>query len=255
MPVTGQNIYFASDFHLGMYPQEESRKREKMIVEWLNASGPDMVELWLLGDLFDYWFEYRKVVPRGFTRFLGTLAALGDRGVSVHIFSGNHDVWMSDYLPLETGAVIHHAPLVRTMGNKTFYLSHGDGLTSKDRGYLILKSAFRNRFLQWCYARLHPNGSTAFAQWWSKKSRYSKEMIHPYKGDNDEDQVIHARKLLEQDPGIDFFLFGHRHLPFDVEIAPEKRAICLGDWISHFTYGVFDGNEFRLEKYLSESEP
>ncbi len=254
MPLTGKNICFASDFHLGMYPQDESRKREKIIVKWLSSAGPDMRELWLLGDLFDYWFEYRKVVPRGFTRFLGTLASLGDYGVNVHIFSGNHDVWMSDYLPLETGAEIHHSPLVTTMGNKKFYLSHGDGLTNKDAGYRLLKSVFRNRFLQWCYARLHPNGSTAFAQWWSKKSRYSKEMVHPYKGDENEEQIIHARKLLEQDPGIDFFIYGHRHLPFDVEIAQGKRAICLGDWISHFSFGVFDGNEFRLERFQPDPD-
>lgn len=248
------NIYFASDMHLGMYPAEKSREREKHLVVWLNTIGPDAKELWLLGDVFDYWFEYRKVVPRGFVRFIGKLAELADQGVKLHMFSGNHDVWLFDYFPEELGAVIHHDPVVVTMGSKTFYLSHGDGLTKKDRGYLFLKSVFRNKFLQWCYARLHPNGTAAFAQWWSRKSRYGKEMVAPYKEENEE-QILFARQKLESTPAIDLFLFGHRHIPYDVEIAPGKRAICLGDWISSYSYGVFDGVEFRLETFPREQKP
>jgi UDP-2,3-diacylglucosamine hydrolase len=232
-----------------MYPEAASREREKIIVEWLRSIEPDMKELWLLGDIFDYWFEYRKVVPKGFTRFIGTLADLSDRGIKIHIFSGNHDVWLFNYFPNEIEAEIHHHPLVTQMGDKTFFLAHGDGLTKNDRSYLILKSIFRSKFLQWCYARLHPNGSTAFAQWWSRKSRNSKVMVYPYKGDENEEQVIFARNRLEKDPDLDLFVFGHRHIPFDVEVAPGKRVICLGDWIQHFSYGVFDGNEFRIERY------
>lgn len=243
-----KNIYFASDMHLGMYPAGESREREKHLVKWLSSIGPEARELWLLGDVFDYWFEHRKVVPRGFVRFIGKLAELSDQGVKIHIFSGNHDVWLFDYFPEELGADIHHDPMVVRMGSKTFHLSHGDGLTKKDRGYLFLKSIFRNKFLQWCYARLHPNGTAAFAQWWSKKSRYGKEMVHPYKEENEE-QILYAREKLKSAPEIDFFLFGHRHIPYDVEIAPGKRAICLGDWISSYSYGVFDGEAFRLETF------
>lgn len=248
MNVNRKNIYFASDMHLGMHPLPESREREKHLVQWLKKIGPEAKELWLLGDVFDYWFEHRKVVPRGFIRFLGQLADLADHGVKIHIFSGNHDVWLFDYFPEEISAEIHHDPLVVSMGGTTFHLSHGDGLTKKDRGYLFLKSMFRSKFLQWWYARLHPNGTAAFAQWWSRKSRYGKEMVHPYKEDNEE-QIIYAREKLKSAPGIDLFVFGHRHIPYDVEIAPGKRAVCLGDWITSYSYGVYDGEEFRLETF------
>ncbi|MEX0986806.1 MAG: UDP-2,3-diacylglucosamine diphosphatase [Bacteroidales bacterium] len=249
MTKTGEKIYFASDFHLGMHPVSSSRKREKYIVDWLNSIGEDAGQLWLLGDVFDYWFEYKKVVPRGFTRFIGKLAELSDRGVEIHLFPGNHDVWLFDYFPTEIGAEIHNHPLIATMGELTFYLSHGDGVDKQDRGYLFLRTLFRSKFLQWCYARLHPNGSASFAQWWSRKSRIGKGRIYPYKGEENEEQIIFARKFLEKNPDIDIFLFGHRHIPFDVEIGENKRAVCLGDWISNFSYGVFDGKEFRLERY------
>jgi len=243
-----KNIYFASDFHLGMHPEEQSREREKKVVAWLESIREDVNELWLLGDIFDYWFEYRKVVPRGFVRFIGKLAELADKGVKIHIFTGNHDVWFFDYFPQELGAVIHKDPLITRFGNHTFYLSHGDGLTGKDKGYLFLKSIFRSKFLQWCYARIHPNGSAAFAQWTSKKSRYGKDMVHPYKGESEE-QIIFAKKKIQEDPGIDFFIFGHRHIPYDVEVTPGKRALCLGDWIESYTYAVYDGENLRLESF------
>ncbi len=248
MNQSGGHIYFASDFHLGMYPAEQSRERELYLVKWLDQIRDSASELWLLGDVFDYWFEYSKVVPKGFVRFLGKLAELADNGVSIHIFSGNHDVWLFDYLPKEIGATIHHDPVKIIRNEKSFFLSHGDGLTKMDRGYLFLKSIFRSKFLQWLYARLHPNGTAAFAQWWSKKSRYGKEMVYPFKGDSEE-QILFAKEMLEKDPSIDIFLFGHRHLPFDVEIVPGKRAICLGDWITHFSYGIFDGKDFKLEYF------
>lgn len=247
------NIYFASDLHLGMQPAEESLRREKLFIEWLEEIRRDARELWLLGDVFDYWFEYKRVVPRGYTRFLGKLSELADKGIKVHIFSGNHDVWLFDYLSEEVGADIHHHPLITKFGDKTFYLSHGDGLTKRDKGYLILKSIFRSRFLQWCYARIHPNGATAFAQWWSRTSRYNKGFSHPYKGDDKEEQVVFARNFLNESPEIDYFLFGHRHLAFDVNIAKEKRVICLGDWIGNFSFAMFDGKEINLKKF--EADP
>ncbi|MFC2129759.1 UDP-2,3-diacylglucosamine diphosphatase [Bacteroidota bacterium] len=249
MSTTGKNIYFASDVHLGMHPRDESRQREKRFINWLSSVEDQMSELWLLGDIFDYWFEYRKVVPKGYTRFLGKLAELSDKGIKIHMFSGNHDVWLFDYLPDEIGLEIHHDPEIKKFGELIFYMAHGDGLTRYDKGYLFLKSIFRSRFLQWCYARIHPNGATAFAQWWSKKSRYNKGLSHPFKGEDKEEQLIFARKYLETSPEIDIFMFGHRHLPFDFKIKDEKRVICLGDWIGNFTYAVFDGKEVKLEKY------
>ncbi len=249
MGTKGKNIYFASDIHLGMHPKVKSREREKLFISWLASVQDDMSELWLLGDVFDYWFEYRKVIPKGFTRFLGKLAELSDNGIPIHIFSGNHDVWLFNYLPEEIGVEIHHHPVISDFGAYTFYMAHGDGLSRHDRGYLILKSIFRSKFLQWCYARIHPNGATAFAQWWSKSSRYNKGMIHPYKGDDKEEQVVFARNYLEASPEIDIFLFGHRHLPFDVPIGEKSRVIGLGDWIGNNTYAIFDGKEINLEKY------
>lgn len=249
MNSTGKNIYFASDVHLGMYPRDESRKREKLFVSWLTSVEDDMSELWLLGDIFDYWFEYKKVIPKGFTRFLGKLAELSDRGIKIHMFSGNHDVWLFDYFPEELGVEIHHKPVIKEFGALTFFMAHGDGLTKHDTGYYILKSIFRSKFLQWCYARIHPNGSTAFAQWWSRKSRYGKDPIQTFKGETKEEQLIFASEYLKSSPEIDIFMFGHRHIPYEVKLGDKARGICLGDWISNFTYAVFDGKDIKLEKF------
>ncbi len=247
-----KKIRFASDFHLGMYPPEKSREREKRIVEWLEEIREDTSQLWLVGDIFDYWFEYRKVVPRGFIRFLGKLAELSDSGVEIHIFTGNHDAWYFDYFPAETGAVIHRKPVTVKLGNKTFFIGHGDGLTSHDKGYLIIKHIFNSRFLQWCYARIHPNGSAAFAHWWSRKSRYSKGFCTPWQGVDKEEQIVFAEKLSEKDPVIDYFVFGHRHIPYICTLSTGKQVFGLGDWIANYTYGEFDGEELSLKKRFED---
>jgi UDP-2,3-diacylglucosamine hydrolase len=243
-------IYFASDLHLGMHPSQESLARERSFVEWMERIRADAKELWLLGDVFDYWFEYKKVVPRGFTRFLGKLATLSDEGVEIHLFTGNHDVWLFDYLPGEMGVTVHDKPVLRTWGNKRFLLGHGDGLIRSDRGYRFLQGIFRNRLLQWLYARLHPNGTTAFAQWWSRKSRMKKGSYVPFLGKEKEHQVRFARKYLQKDPDIAYFVFGHRHVPFQIHLSETSQVICLGDWITNFTYAVFDGDSLQLKKYF-----
>lgn len=245
-------IYFASDLHLGMHPQEDSLRREKLFVQWLEEIREDASELWLLGDVFDYWFEYKKVVPRGFTRFLGALATLSDTGVKIHLIPGNHDIWVFDYLTQEIGLQVHRQSLTRVWNERHFYLGHGDGLYQGDRMYRMLQSIFKNRTIQWFYARIHPNGSTAFAHRWSKKSRKKHGAIGTFHGTDREHQVQFARKELEKDPSIEYFVFGHRHLPFDIRIADSTRVICLGDWIGNFTYGVFDGKEFQLKKFLPD---
>jgi len=245
-------IYFASDLHLGMHPTEDSRTRETYFVDWLEQIRHDAREIWLLGDIFDYWFEYSKVVPRGFVRFLGKLASLADEGIEIHLFPGNHDVWFFDYLPEEIGLTIHQKNLLRTWNNKKFMLGHGDGLLTSDLGYRLLQKVFRNRILQWLYARLHPNGSTSFAQWWSKKSRNKKGAFVPYLGREKEHQVIFAKSYLKRHSHIDYFIFGHRHVPFQIQIAPESQVVCLGDWICNFTYAVFDGEELQLKKYFED---
>ncbi len=245
-------IYFASDLHLGMHPLEESRRREQLFVQWLEEISKDARELWLLGDVFDYWFEYSKVVPRGFTRFLGKLAMLSDQGIKIHLIPGNHDIWSFDYLPQEIGLEVHTKLITKTWNNHKFRLGHGDGLSRNDHIYRLLQGIFKNRILQWFYARLHPNGSTTFAQWWSKKSRISHGTFGSFLGADQEHQVQYARKKITEDSEIEFFIFGHRHIPFDIRIAEQTRVICLGDWIGNFTYGVFDGEEFQLKKFLED---
>lgn len=243
-------IYFASDLHLGMPPADDSLRREKLFVEWLEEIRSDARELWLLGDVFDYWFEYKKVVPRGFTRFLGTLASLSDDGVEIHLIPGNHDIWVFDYLTTEIKIQVHRKSLLREWSQHRFYLGHGDGLHQGELGYKMLQGIFKNRVVQWFYARIHPNGSMAFAHWWSKKSRKKHGALGSFLGVENEHQLQFARKELEKHPDIEFFVFGHRHIPYDISIADKSRVICLGDWIGNFTYGIFDGQEFRLEKFL-----
>ena len=245
-----QNIYFASDLHLGMQPAEESLRRERLFIEWLEEIRRDARELWLLGDVFDYWFEYRKVVPRGFTRFLGTLASLSDDGIEIHLIPGNHDIWVFDYLPSEISLKVHRKNIRREWNKHTFFLGHGDGLHRGDHSYKMLQRIFKNRVIQWFYARIHPNGSMAFAHWWSAKSRLKHGALGSFLGADNEHQVQFAREEYKKDPEIGYFVFGHRHIPYDIRIAENSRVICLGDWIGNFTYGVFDGNEFRLEKFL-----
>jgi UDP-2,3-diacylglucosamine hydrolase len=245
-------IYFVSDLHLGMHPLEESLEREKTFVDFLERIRHDARELWLLGDIFDYWFEYRKVVPRGFTRFLGKLASLSDEGIDIHFFPGNHDIWVFDYLPNETGMTIHHRTVTVDRSGRKFHLGHGDGLHPGDFIYNSIQWIFKNRSIQRLYSWIHPNGSTAFAHWWSRKSRTRKGAFLPFLGVENEHQVQFARKQLEMEPDIDYFVFGHRHVPFDIRIGEKSRVICLGDWIENFTYGVFDGHELRLERFYPD---
>lgn len=245
-------VYFASDLHLGMYPMEKSRLRERYVVDWLEQIRHDAKEIWLIGDVFDYWYEYNKVVPRGFVRFLGKLASLADEGVEIHLFPGNHDVWLFDYLPEEIGVSIHKGNLIKTWNDKKFMLGHGDGLLKSDRGYRLLQRMFRNRTLQWFYARIHPNGSISFAHWWSKKSRTKKGAFVPFLGVDKEHQVIYAKKTLEVQADINYFIFGHRHVPFQIQLSSSSQVVCLGDWIVNFSYAVFDGKELQLKKFFPD---
>lgn len=245
-------IYFASDLHLGMFPKEDSRLREGYVVDWLEQIRQDASELWLIGDVFDYWYEYNKVVPRGFVRFLGKLASLVDEGVEVHLFPGNHDVWLFDYLPEEIGVHIHTGNLIKTWNKKKFMLGHGDGLLKSDWSYRLLQSLFKSKCLQWFYSRIHPNGSTSFAQWWSQKSRNKKGAYVPFLGIDKEHQIIFASKALKAQPDINYFVFGHRHIPFQVQLSPGSQVLCLGDWIANFTYAVFDGESLQLKKFFPD---
>jgi UDP-2,3-diacylglucosamine hydrolase len=247
----GKKIYFASDFHLGVPDYESSLVREKRIVHWLDEIRQDAEELYLLGDVFDFWFEYRSAVPRGYVRLLGKIAELSDQGIKIHYFTGNHDMWTFDYLSKELNATIYRAPIEAEYGGKKFYIGHGDGLGPGDHGYKFIKKVFSSRISQWLFARLHPNAGIALAAYFSKKSRIATgETDEKYLGEEKEWLIIHSKELLTE-KHYDYLIFGHRHLPLDIRINGNSRYINLGDWIRYFSYGVFDGEEFHL-KYFTK---
>ena len=199
-----KKIYFISDAHLGLPPRDKSLLREKILIKWLDEISKDAFEIYLLGDIFDYWFEYKKVVPRGFVRFLGKIAEIRDSGIPVYFFTGNHDAWIFDYLPEELGVEIFHKPLSRIFNGKKFYMAHGDGLGPGEHSYKLLKKIFTSTLLQWLFARLHPNTATGIAHRWSKSSRFSKGNYVGWLGEDKEHLVIHSKKLLETE-NYDYF--------------------------------------------------
>ena len=244
----GKKVFFISDAHLGLPPAEESRKREILLVRWLETIRKDAAAIYLLGDIFDYWFEYKKVVPRGFVRLIGKLAEICDEGIPVYFFTGNHDVWVFDYLPSETGLKVIREPVYHIYNDKKFYLAHGDGLGPGGFSYKFLKSIFTNKVLQWLYARIHPNSATGFAHRWSKHSRFSAGNHVPWLGEEREHLVLHSRNI-EKNQHFDFYIYGHRHVPKEFMITESSKVIYLGDWFINFTYAEFDGSETRLNYY------
>jgi UDP-2,3-diacylglucosamine hydrolase len=250
-----KKIYFASDLHLGAPDAKRSLEREKHFVRWLERIRPDAAELYLMGDVFDFWFEYNKAVPKGFVRLLGKLAELADRGVVIHYFVGNHDMWMHKYFEEQFGAKIYYHPIVRKMGDKTFYIGHGDGLGPGDHGYKFLKKVFRNRLAQWSFHRLHPNFGIGLADYFSRKSRQKTGTKDAIDHGENEYLLIFARETLKTKPEIDYFVFGHRHLPKYLEFGNEKAYINLGDWISHFTYLQVDDSGVELLRFPLDGQP
>ncbi|MFV0377385.1 MAG: UDP-2,3-diacylglucosamine diphosphatase [Mangrovibacterium sp.] len=244
----GKKIYFISDVHLGAPALKNNAERERLFVQWLDQIKDDAAMLFLMGDIFDYWFEYKTVVPRGFVRTLGKIAEIADSGIPVHFFTGNHDIWVFDYLPKELGVQVHYNEMRITLGEKKFFLAHGDGLDPFDTGYHLLKKAFTNRFFQWVFAWIHPNWGIKMAHSWSKKSRLDKGMGDGFKGPEKEGLFVFANSVLENEE-IDYFIFGHRHLLLNLPIGKNSRYINLGDWITHFSYGVFDGVNFELKTF------
>jgi UDP-2,3-diacylglucosamine hydrolase len=240
-------IYFLSDFHLGAPDYENSLVREKKIVSFLDSIKKDASEVYLLGDVFDFWFEYKKVVPKGYVRLLGKLAEFSDAGIKLHYFTGNHDMWVFGYLEKEIGAKIEHGPVTREINGKKFYIAHGDGLGPADFGYKFIKKIFANKICQWLFARIHPNLGIRIAEFWSAKSRIATEDIK-FHGE-DEWLIIHARNILQKEH-FDYFIFGHRHIPLDYKLSDKSRYINLGEWLTHFSYAVFDGKEVELKYYI-----
>lgn len=244
---TGKKIYFASDVHLGAPALNNNLQREKLFVKWLNKVKDDAKAIYLMGDIFDFWFEYKRAVPRGFTRVLGKLAEICDSGIEVHFFTGNHDIWVFDYLPNEIGVIVHRDVVKTEIEGKKFFLAHGDGLGPYDKGYKILKKIFTNKFLQWCFARLHPNFSIGLALKWSSHSRLSDGKVEAdqFRG-ADKEWLVHFAKDILKNEDFDYFVFGHRHWPCNIKLNEKSRYINTGDWISHFTYAVFDGETMEL---------
>lgn len=238
-------IYFLSDFHLGVPDEKSSKERELKIVNWLDSILNDVEELYILGDVFDFWFEYKEVVPRGHVRILGKLAEIADAGIPIHYFTGNHDMWTFDYLVKEIGVKLYREPISRVIGGKKFYIGHGDGLGPGDKGYKFIKKVFNNKLCKWMFARLHPNFGIGLANYWSRKSRAATEIEEKYLGDEKEWLYIYSKEMLKKEH-FDYFIFGHRHLPINKDLGQGSTYINLGDWITFYTYAVFDGEELQL---------
>lgn len=240
-----KGIFFASDFHLGLKAGTDPLERENRVVRWLKNIAPEARSIYLIGDIFDFWWEYKYVVPRGFTRFLGILSEITDSGIPVHFFTGNHDMWITDYLSQECGLILHTDPLIITADNKSFYLAHGEGLGSNDTGYKILLSIFRNKPLRVLYSALHPSIGIRLGHKWSLNSRLGKGIKREFKGEDHEALLLHAKSVLKEKQ-IDFFIFGHRHIALQYPLKEGAEVIFLGEWLSGSSYAVWNGEEMKL---------
>lgn len=242
--------YFISDIHLGATYIADARAHEQAIVAWLRSIAPTAKALYLLGDVLDYWYEYREVVPRGHTRFFGALAELADSGVEITWFKGNHDIWIFDYLPGEIGMKVVDGGLDTTIDGARFFMEHGDGVGESRPSYRRMRAIFRNRFCQRLFSAIHPRWTVPFAHRWSSHSRStgtaaSSELPESHR------LVQFARNYMAANGHVDYFVFGHLHIAANKKIAPASRLIVLGEAFSAMTYGVFDGKNFELKKIQS----
>jgi len=245
--MSANKIYFASDFHFGVPDHALSREREDHVVSWLEEIRKDAAEIYLIGDVFDFWFEYSAVIPKGFIRFQGKLAELADSGIKITLFKGNHDMWMFDYFVKELGIQVISDELILERNGKKFYLHHGDGLGPGDAKYKILKKIFRSTFCQWLFARIHPNFGFRIAKKWSKHSRLQNNQKEEFQDLSKEWLVSYCKELLLKEH-YDFLIFGHRHLPLDVQLG-NSRYINLGEWMNFNSYAVFDGENLELRYF------
>lgn len=249
-----KKIYFASDFHLGVPDHDSSLEREKKLVAWLDMARGDAEAIYLMGDLFDFWFEYRTAIPRGYARLLGKLAEITDSGIPVHLFRGNHDMWAFDYLTKELHIRLHRDPEFHTFHGIKFYLAHGDGMGPGDLGYKFIKRVFASPFNQFLFRLIHPDLGIPLALFWSRKSR----SVSIEKEKHDESITfrlirkrisVNSRDILTKAPDVKFLIYGHYHYPLDEKLTGSARQIVLGDWLTHFTYAVFDGEDVKLLRY------
>ncbi len=246
---TGKNIYFLSDFHLGTPSYDESLKREKKIVSFLSSIQHKASEIFIVGDMFDFWFEYKTTVPKGYVRLLGKLAELTDSGIKIHFFVGNHDMWMSGYFQKELNIPVYYHPQDFTFGGKKFFIGHGDGLGPGDHNYKFLKSVFRNKLAQRMFGAVHPSWGLGLANFLSRRSRTKTgHKDAEFYGEEGEWLIIFCRQMLAKKQ-YDYFVFGHRHYPLDYKLTDSSRYINLGDWLRSFTYAVFDGQDMELKTW------
>jgi len=245
----GKKVYFASDNHLGAPDSSSSLVREKKFVSWLQFIRKDAAALFLLGDLFDFWFEYKTVVPKGFTRTLGKLAEITDSGIPVFYFVGNHDLWMNGYFEEELNIPVFHSPRIFKINENSFFIGHGDGLGPGDKGFKRMKKIFTNPIAQWIFRWLHPDLGVRIAQYFSVKNKLiSGSEDISFLGEDKEWLVQYSKRKLKA-RHCDYFIFGHRHLPLEISLSPKATYVNLGDWISHYTYASFDGKQLTLEHF------
>ncbi len=246
----GKKIFFASDFHLGVPTYEASLDREKRIVKWLDAIKGEAHSIYLLGDIFDFWFEYKHAIPKGFIRIQGKLAELRDAGIPITFFTGNHDMWMFDYFEKELSIPVRRKPISLIVGEHKFLIGHGDGLGPGDNYYKFMKRFFDSKPCQWMFARLHPNFGIGLAKVWSRRSRITNQKLdEKFRGEQGEFLWVYCNEI-EKNEHHDFYIFGHRHLPLDLKINESSRYINLGEWVHFTTYGVYDGKQMALKTFI-----
>ena len=249
MNLQTKKIYFLSDFHLGAPDAASSLIREKKIIQFLDEIKKDAAEIFILGDLFDFWYEYKKVVPKGYVRILGKLAELSDSGIFLYFFVGNHDMWMKDYFQKELNIPVYFEPKEFMYNGKKFLIGHGDGLGPGDHGYKFIKKIFRNKACQWVFGILPPYIGMGIAGYFSRKSRaQTGQTDEVFLGEDKEWLIIYSKEILQKQ-SYDYFVFGHRHLPLDIKLNETSRYLNLGDWIKYNSYAVFDGNDMTLLYY------
>jgi len=245
----GKKVYFLSDFHLGVPDHASSLEREKRIVAFLDQIKDNAAMIFVVGDLFDFWFEYRTVVPKGYVRILGKLAELTDNQIPVHFFVGNHDMWMSGYFEKELNIPVYYESKTYEFNGKKILVGHGDGLGPGDHGYKFIKKIFRNPICQFLFGLLPPFFGISLANFFSKRSRTMMGTTdEKFLGEDEEWLVLYAKDKLKEEH-FDYFIFGHRHLPIDFQLKEDSRYINLGDWIKYNSYAVFDGATIQLKYY------
>ncbi len=246
---TSKKIFFISDAHLGIPDYSQSLVREKHIVSFLDSIKNDASDLFLLGDIFDFWFEYKTVIPRGYVRLLGKLAELSDDGVNIHYFTGNHDMWAFGYFEKELGLKMYRKPVCASINNKQYLIGHGDGLGPGDNGYKRLKRFFSSRVCQKLFSYIHPGFGTRIALYFSKKSRLANGITDEiFLGEEKERLVQYCKSVLKKEH-YDYFLFGHRHLPMEIEIQKGIKYFNTGDWFKNYSYVVLDGEKLELKYF------